>query len=131
MAPRLAMDVLVPTHNRVDLLERCIRSLMRATPADRLDVHVTVICNACTDGSEDRVRALQHEYAGRMSLLVESRPGKSKALNVGIAATRGALVGMIDDDEEVDARWFEVAAAAFQLSTHEEAYDDPFEYCLM
>lgn len=114
MGARLRMDVLVPTHNRVDLLERCVRSLMRANPAERLDVHVTVICNACVDGSDDRVRELQAEYPGRISLLVEPRQGKSKALNAGIAATRGELVGMIDDDEEVDPRWFEVAADAFQ-----------------
>ena len=121
MAPGLRMDVLVPTHNRVEPLERCVRSLMRAPQSDRLDVHVTVICNACTDGSADRVRALRQEFPNRLSLIVEDRQGKSKALNAGIAATDGDLVGMIDDDEEVDARWFEVAGDAFRDPTLEFA----------
>jgi hypothetical protein len=41
------------------------------------------------------------------------RPGRSHALNAGIAAAAGDLVGMIDDDEEVDAGWFEEVAHAF------------------
>ena len=114
MAPRLRLDVLIPTHNRSDLLERCLRSLIDAAASPRLDVHLTAICNGCTDDSPDRVRALQSEYPARISLIVERRAGKSKALNAGIAATRGDLVGMVDDDEQVDGRWLQVAGEAFQ-----------------
>jgi glycosyltransferase involved in cell wall biosynthesis len=35
-------------------------------------------------------------------------------LNTGIASTSGDLVGMIDDDEEVDPAWYRVICAAFQ-----------------
>ena len=108
------MDVLVPTHNRAAQLERCVRSLIDADPSPWLDVHVTVICNACTDESESVVAALQAEYPDRISLIVERRLGKSKALNTGIAATSGDLVGMIDDDEEVDRAWIQVAGDAFR-----------------
>lgn len=121
MAQRLRMDVLVPTFNRAALLERCVRSLMDADPSPHLDAHVYVICNGCTDGSEGVVRSLQSEFEGRVSLLVERRQGKSKALNAGIAATSGDLVGMIDDDEQVDPRWFVVAGEAFQDPTLEFA----------
>jgi GT2 family glycosyltransferase len=114
MAVRLRMDVLVPTHNRAAMLERCVRSILHAAPSPRLDVHVTVICNACTDDSEARVEALRSAFPGRVSLLVERRQGKSRALNAGIAATSGDLVGMIDDDEEVDPRWIQTAAGAFE-----------------
>ena len=113
MPRRLRMDVLVPTHNRAALLERCIRSLMDADPSPHLDLHVTAICNGCTDGSEDVVRRMQNEFPGRISLIAERRQGKSKALNAGIAATTGDLVGMIDDDEQVDRRWVQVAGEAF------------------
>jgi glucosyl-dolichyl phosphate glucuronosyltransferase len=49
--------------------------------------------------------------------IYESKPGRSHALNAGIAATHGDLVGMIDDDEEVDRKWFVIIAAAFRDST--------------
>lgn len=108
------IDVLVPTHNRASMLERCVRSVLQANRSARLDLSVTVICNACTDATASIVRRLQYEYPGKLGLIVERRRGKSRALNTGIAATRGDLVGMIDDDEEVDSRWLEVVGEAFR-----------------
>ena len=113
MAARLRLDVLIPTHNRAAQLDRCLRSVLNAAPSPVLDVHVTAVCNACTDGSHELVRALQAEFPRRVSLVVERRRGKSKALNHGIAATTGDLVGMIDDDEAVDGNWLQVAGSAF------------------
>src|SRR5687767_4813458 len=114
MRPVLRLDVLVATHNRAPLLDRCIRSVLNARPSPVLDVHITAICNACGDGSREVVLRLQAAFPGQVSLLEERRRGKSKALNTGIAATTGDLVGMIDDDEEVDAGWIQVIGEAFQ-----------------
>ena len=108
------LDVLVPTHNRAGRLEGCLKSVLNARPYAGLELHVTVICNACTDGSQEVVRRLQAAYPRRMSLLEERRRGKSRALNLGIASTGGDLVGMIDDDEEVDPAWIEILGAAFE-----------------
>jgi glycosyltransferase involved in cell wall biosynthesis len=96
------------------MLERCVCSVLLAHPSAALDVHVTVVCNACSDDSDAVVHRLQAAYPGRVSLVTEHRKGKSKALNAGILATTGDLVGMIDDDEEVDGRWLQVAGEAFQ-----------------
>ena len=114
MPQRLRMDVLIPTHNRAASLERCVRSLIDADPSPYLDVRIVVICNGCRDGSEQIVRGLQADVPGRVALIVERRQGKSKALNAGIAASTADLVGMVDDDEAVDPRWFVVAGEAFQ-----------------
>lgn len=113
MAGALRLDVLIPTHNRARLLERCLASVLRASAPEHLDVHITVICNACSDGSREAVLRYQAAYPGRVSVLEERRRGKSKALNAGIAATSGDLIGMIDDDEEVDVDWLRVVARAF------------------
>jgi len=121
MDRRRRLDVLVPTHNRAGRLEGCLTSVLNARPYSGLDVHITVICNACTDGSEAVVRRLQAAYPRRMSLLEERRRGKSRALNLGIASTSGDLVGMIDDDEAVDPGWIEVIGAAFEDATLEFA----------
>lgn len=114
MGGKLRLDVLVATHDRASLLDRCIRSVLNARPSPLLDVHVTVICNACRDDSRDLVLRLQAAFPGQLSMIEERRRGKSKALNAGIAATTGDLVGMIDDDEEVDAAWIEIIGKAFQ-----------------
>ena len=108
------LDVLIPSHNRATLLVRAVRSVLAADPVPGLDVHVTVILNGCTDRSADRMTALEGDAAGRLTVLQDRRRGKSLALNAGIAATSGHLVGMIDDDEEVDSQWVRVAWDAFQ-----------------
>jgi len=113
MASRLRLDVLIPTHNRAPMLERCLASVLRAELVESLDVHVTVVCNACTDGSPMVVRRYQAAYPGRVTLLEERRRGKSKALNAGIAGTSGDLVAMIDDDEEIGGTWLRAIARAF------------------
>ena len=114
MGPRLRLDVLVATHDRAPLLDGCIRSILNARPSALLDIHVTIICNACRDDSLAVARRLQAAFPAQVSMLEERRRGKSKALNAGIAATSGDLVGMIDDDEEVDTAWLEVIGEAFQ-----------------
>jgi glycosyltransferase involved in cell wall biosynthesis len=114
MSVRLRLDVLVATHDRAHLLDRCIRSVLNARPSPHLDVHVTVVCNACRDESREVVLRMQAAFPAQISMIEERRRGKSKALNAGIAATTGDLVGMIDDDEEVDAAWLEVIGEAFQ-----------------
>jgi glucosyl-dolichyl phosphate glucuronosyltransferase len=113
MDRRLRLDVLVPTHNRARALERCVRSVLSAKASPRLDVHITVICNGCTDDSREALRWLQASHPGTITLLEERRRGKSRALNLGIDATRGDLVGMIDDDEEVAPQWLTVIGDAF------------------
>src|SRR5205823_440469 len=50
----------------------------------------------------------------RLEYLFESRQGKSFALNSAIDVTDGDLIGLLDDDEEIDAQWFTTVARAFQ-----------------
>ena len=62
MGRTLRLDVLIPTHNRAPMLERCLGSVLRADPPDNLDVLITVICNACSDGSRAVVLRYQAAY---------------------------------------------------------------------
>jgi glycosyltransferase involved in cell wall biosynthesis len=52
-------------------------------------------------------------FDGRLRYLFEKNQGKSRALNSGIAATSGDLLGIIDDDEEIDSNWFVCCFSAF------------------
>jgi glycosyltransferase involved in cell wall biosynthesis len=116
---RLTLDVLVPTHNRGAMLERAVRSVLAAREPDTLTVRVVAICNGCTDDSLQRMRQIMADAPGRVEFIWERRRGKSTALNVGIARSSADLIGMIDDDEEIDASWLTVIAEAFQDPTLE------------
>jgi glycosyltransferase involved in cell wall biosynthesis len=102
----MVLDVILPTFNRDTLLARTLDSLAAAQQPDGLDVRILVVDNASTDGTRDLVRGVAHRFAGRLHYLYEATPGKPYALNAGIAATDGDLIGLIDDDEEVARDWF-------------------------
>lgn len=101
----MRLDVLIPTYNREALLRRTLESFLAAEKPPDLDFGLTVVDNNSPDGTRRAVEEFQEKFGGRLNYLFEGRQGKSHALNSGVAATTGDLVGIIDDDEEVDARW--------------------------
>jgi glucosyl-dolichyl phosphate glucuronosyltransferase len=100
----MVLDVILPTFNREALLARTLASLRAAPAPDGLEVRVLVVDNASTDGTRALVRRLAADFEGLHYLFVPT-PGKPHALNAGIAATDGDLIGLIDDDEEIDPQW--------------------------
>jgi glycosyltransferase involved in cell wall biosynthesis len=109
----MQLDVIVPTYNRQELLRRTLDSLLAAGVPRGLSVRVTVVDNNSKDGTKQVVEEQMEKFEGRLAYLFEGRPGKSYALNTGIAATTGQLVGMIDDDEEIDVGWYARVEKAF------------------
>jgi len=109
----ITIDVILPTFNREALLQRTLDSLLAARRPAALDIRIVVVDNGSTDGTRAMVRDAQDRFDGRLRYLFESTSGKPYALNAGIAATNGDLIGLIDDDEEVDAAWFECIAREF------------------
>jgi glucosyl-dolichyl phosphate glucuronosyltransferase len=109
----MKLDVLIPTYNRSELLKRALDSLLRARVPEGLSVRVTVVDNNSQDDTRQVVEDYMERSNGLIHYLFEAEQGKSSALNAGIAATHGELIGMIDNDEEVDEGWLERVHSAF------------------
>jgi len=108
----MRLDVVIPTYNRQASLSRSLASLERARMPSNLAVGITVVDNNSTDETRATVMSWK-ERLPQLTYVYEKRQGRSFALNAGIAATSGELVGFIDDDEEVDEFWFETVQQAF------------------
>lgn len=108
------LDVIVTTYNRQNLLQRALNSLREAPVPEDLSVAVTVVDNASTDHTREVVERQKPRFQGQLEYIFEGTQGKSHALNTGIGATCGELVGMIDDDEEIDESWYIQVAQAFR-----------------
>jgi glycosyltransferase involved in cell wall biosynthesis len=115
--PNMHLEVLIPTCNRAALLSRALTSLLAADRPVGLCVGVTVVDNRSTDDTRAMIESFMVRFGGQLQYVYESKPGRSHALNAGIAASRGDLVGMIDDDEEVERGWLLTIAAAFEDPT--------------
>ena len=109
----MRLDVILPTYNRHQFLKLTLDSLLAAEVPEGLTVSITVVDNNSTDATRETVEAYQPKFAGRLNYLFEKKQGRSHALNAGIDATSGDLVGMIDDDEQVDRRWFQIIQQMF------------------
>jgi len=109
----MQLDVVIPTYNRSALLRKALRSLLDARVPAALEVCITVVDNNSTDDTRDVILAEQAKAQRSISYVFEKQQGRSAALNAGIRETSGSHVGFIDDDEEVDASWYEQIVAMF------------------
>src|SRR5215207_4393447 len=95
MIPRLS--IVIVNFNGAGHLENCLRSLAEHPPV--VPVEVVVVDNASTDGSAAITSAFD---AVRLIQLPENR-GFSAGNNVGIRATSGELVLLLNNDTVVPA----------------------------
>jgi teichuronic acid biosynthesis glycosyltransferase TuaG len=88
------VSVIIPTYNRVEALERAVRSALCQTHA----VHEVLVCDdGCTDDSRLRVGAMGD---ARIRWIEGPRAGRPAVpRNRGIAAATGEWVAFLDDDD--------------------------------
>jgi glycosyltransferase involved in cell wall biosynthesis len=112
-AAAILTSVIVCTRNRADLLEVTLRSLLADRPAT--DWELIVVDNASTDRTRAVVDACRAGAPDglRVEHLVEDRLGHSHARNRGIAAARGEVVFLADDDVRVEPGFVDALVAAF------------------
>lgn len=91
---------MIPTRNRWSVLADA--ALPAALGQDRVDQEVVVVDDGSTDGTADRLAALDD---GRLRVVRHERSrGVAKARNAGIEVARGEWIAFLDDDD-VWAPW--------------------------
>jgi glycosyltransferase involved in cell wall biosynthesis len=90
-----ALSVLIATHNRRGMLERCLEALA-AQEIDPAELEVIVADDGSTD---DTVAALERlETPFELRVIEHDKAGKPVVLNAAIEAARGEVCLFIDDD---------------------------------
>lgn len=91
------VSVVIPTHNRADLLPRAIKSVQEQTYKD---LEIVVVSDGSTDNTKEVVEALAAEDS--RIRFVEYHPGRGGniARNTGIEEAKGEYVAFLDDDDE-------------------------------
>ncbi len=93
------ITIVVPVHNRADLVRDCLASIAAQTAAP---LDVVLVDNASTDRTAD---VLRDWAAGvdparlRVTVLSEPRPGACRARNTGLRAVRTPWVMFFDSDD--------------------------------
>jgi GT2 family glycosyltransferase len=115
------ITVVVPTHNRSELLARTIVSISEQTlpPCD-----IIVVDNGSTDDTAARVRELASGVK-RLRYLEEPDLGVSRARNRGAREASGELVAFLDDDSVAAPWWLAAIADAAHRSPGAPAVAGP------
>jgi len=93
MPPELS--VIVPSHNRRELLRACLESFERQTaPPDTFEV--IVVLDGSTDGTAEVLSGFAPSFP--LTVLTQPRAGASAARNAGAVDARGRVLLFIDDD---------------------------------
>jgi len=99
------VSVVIPTYHRPDYLQRAVRSVLAQSLPGDTDLEVVIAisdANAPADRRAADALALEDH---RVRVVVASRTGPSAARNTGMAAAKGELLVLLDDDCEAQAGW--------------------------
>lgn len=86
------VSVIIPTHNRAQIIGRAIESALGQT-YPRLEVVVA------DDGSSDDTKSVVEGYGSRVVYIRQANAGVSAARNFGLRHARGEFVAFLDSDD--------------------------------
>jgi GT2 family glycosyltransferase len=84
--------VVIPSHDRKELVARLVRSLKKG---DSPVFEVVVVCDGCTDGTED---ALREEFRDAITVISQPASGPGAARNRGSEGATAPILLFLDDD---------------------------------
>ncbi len=90
------VSIVVPTHNRVGLLERALHSVWSQTYQP---IELIVVDDGSSDNTPEQIHAWQQAGQAILYIRNEEAQGACAARNVGIQRASGQFVALLDDDD--------------------------------
>lgn len=108
----LDITVILCTYNRCRDLAGALESIAASEVLSSVTWEVLVVDNNSTDQTRTTVEDFCRRYPERFRHVFEPKPGKSYALNTGIANAGGEVLVFVDDDVKVEPTWLQNLTAA-------------------
>jgi glycosyltransferase involved in cell wall biosynthesis len=94
-APDVVVSIVTPTYNRAHTLTDVYRSLLD----QRLSLEWIIVDDGSSDRTVDLIRGICHEAPFPIRFIRQEHAGKHAAVNRGVSAARGELIGLLDSDD--------------------------------
>jgi glycosyltransferase involved in cell wall biosynthesis len=118
--PGVELTVVVPFYNPGAALRPTVERLIESLDAERVAFEIVAVSDGSTDGSADTLAGLD-----RVRVVVSPvNQGKGAALHLGFAAARGAWIGFVDADGDIDPRHLATFLAQAKAGNHAGVYAD-------
>ncbi|MFZ9229053.1 MAG: glycosyltransferase family 2 protein [Prochlorococcaceae cyanobacterium] len=122
------LSVVIPTYNRLPILQKCLRALERQQLADPVEGYEVVLVD---DGSSDDTVAWVQQNATELPhvrLICQEHGGPAQGRNRGVDAARGDVIVFIDSDLVVTDGFLMAHAMALQNSWQQQGNRLCFTY---
>lgn len=109
------VSVMVPAHNEGKVIRQTVEALLALDyPHDRYEI--IIINDNSSDGSAELLKSVQDRYPGRNLIVMNTDhitggKGKSNALNLGFAQSKGELIAIYDADNTPERAALKVLVA--------------------
>lgn len=100
-----AVSILIPTHNRCDILDRTLESLQALEIPPAVEAEIVVVNNASTDRTDEVVAGWATRSRLPLRLVREDNLGLNNARNRAVREARFDLLAFLDDDVLVEPGW--------------------------
>lgn len=121
------ISVIIPTHNRRELLARAVGSVRRQTVKD---LEIIVVSDGSSDDTAEYLQSLSREESRLSFYIYEESRGANYARNLGIKKAEGEYLAFLDDDDEwipekleLQQRILDSDASAGLVYTHIDVVD--------
>lgn len=108
-----AFSVVIPCHNEAPHIAELLHRAVSAFNGQSYEI--IVVADGCTDGTESAVLDFMETHPTVRLLRNPTRLGKGGAIRRGVLDARGAFIGFIDGDGEIDPQF--LLAAFFALES--------------
>ncbi|HEY4661366.1 MAG TPA: glycosyltransferase family 2 protein, partial [Terriglobales bacterium] len=109
----MQFSVVLPTYNRAAELEQTLASL--ATIKHPGSWEVIVVDNNSRDATPQVVADAAAKFPTALRYVLETKVGRSAAMNAGITAAKGEIIVNTDDDVRFEPDWLQQAGEALTL----------------
>jgi len=103
----MKLSIVIPSHNRPDLLDLCLQSVQAHAPPT---AQVIVV----DDGSRESCISHVARSFAKVEIIRNPKPlGFAKAANAGISLATGDIIELLNDDTQVRVGWADAAIKCF------------------
>ena len=95
-ADGVGISVVIPVHDREEIVGRAIESVLGQT---RAPLEIVVVDDGSTDGTAEEVRG----FGERVRLVTQANAGAAEARNRGVREARGRWIAFLDSDDHWEA----------------------------
>ena len=96
------VSVIIPSYNQVDKIEQCVRSILSQDFSKQYEI--IIVDSSPTTHQQTLVKiSLLDKRITLIKLAQQTYPGAAR--NIGIAASKGAIIALIDSDCIADRNW--------------------------